>query len=178
MEVLVIHSLNNGFWKVLDYTTYRFIHISSNYDDDVTRSVVNWDKRLQVQIKSQIFDSVDLFSTITFLSAFRLAWDTNRVHEEAFLGLLQLFMKHRTDAALNDRIAMRSKSHKHQKEGTITFYCKAVNYLLDTCVTDDVIAETYAKMMHFTQPSSKSLQNTLKPFGIRRFKATVYMKSM
>lgn len=46
--------------------------------------------------------------------------------------------------------------HKLQKEGTVTSYCEAVEYLLGTYAMDDVLTETDAGMMGFTQPSSKS----------------------
>lgn len=57
--------------------------------------------------------------------------------------------------ALNACIALKSKSHDRQKEGTSTSYCKAVNYLPETSATDDIILETDDNMMRFMQPWSK-----------------------
>lgn len=80
------------------------------------------------------------------------------------------FMKHRAAAALHAHIAVRSKSHKRLKEGMRTFYCEAVNFLLETYVTDDVIAETDVDIMPFTRllnkwptdwGSNKTLQSTI-----------------
>lgn len=65
-------------------------------------------------------------------------------------------MKRPAEAALNAHIALRPKSHKSQKEGIVTSYCKVVNYLVETYETDDVIAEADADMMRFTLPSNKS----------------------
>lgn len=56
-------------------------------------------------------------------------------------------MKHPAASKLNAHMALRSKSDKHQKEGTLTSYCGAVNYLPEAYATDDVIAETDADMM-------------------------------
>lgn len=64
-------------------------------------------------------------------------------------------MKCPTTTALNVRFALRSKSHKLQKEGTVTFYGEAVTYFLETYAKDDDIAQTDASMMHFAQASKK-----------------------
>lgn len=60
-------------------------------------------------------------------------------------------MKCLTAATVNAQIELQSKLHKHQRVGTVTSYSEAVNYLLDTYATDDVVSETDAKIMRFTQ---------------------------
>lgn len=65
-------------------------------------------------------------------------------------------MKRPDKASSRVRIALKSELHKRQKEGTVTLYCEAVNYFLETYATDDVIAEADDDMMRFTQPSNKS----------------------
>lgn len=52
-------------------------------------------------------------------------------------------------------IAPRSKSHKRQKEGTVTSYCKAMNYKLKKYATDTVIAKNDGDEMCSTQLSNK-----------------------
>lgn len=64
-------------------------------------------------------------------------------------------MKRTAATELNSRIAQWSKFHKSQKEGNLTSYCEAVNYLIETYATEDVIAKTDANMMLSTQPSIK-----------------------
>lgn len=56
-------------------------------------------------------------------------------------------------------LALRSSPSgiRWKKESTVTSYCGAVNYLLKTYVTDDVIAEMDAHMRQFNPPSNKSL---------------------
>lgn len=44
-----------------------------------------WAKRLQVQMKSQVYDSLDRILIISFFSAFKIACDTNEVQEWAVL---------------------------------------------------------------------------------------------
>lgn len=60
------------------------------------------------------------------------------------------------DAAPNARMALRPKTNKCQKEGRVTYYCDAINNVLKTYETDDVIAEAESNMMLFTQTSNKS----------------------
>lgn len=151
-----IRPVNNRFRDALDFRTYRLVDTSPKYDDRVAKRVAKWAKRLQVQMKTNIFDSFDPISIISFLSAFKLACDTNGVHEGAAMWLLHFFMKKPAAAALNSRISLPSKSHRRHKEGTLTTYCEVVNYLLETYATDDVIAETDAEILRFTQPPTKS----------------------
>lgn len=67
-----------------------------------------------------------------------------------------LFMKSPAVATLKACIPLHLKSHSGQKEGTVTTYCKAVRFFLETYTNDGVIAEEDADMMSFTQPSNKS----------------------
>lgn len=59
-------------------------------------------------------------------------------------------------ATLNVCIAFKYKPRKCHKEGKVTSYCEAVNYLLQTYATDDLIAETYSDMMQTARLSSNS----------------------
>lgn len=44
-----------------------------------------------------------------------------------------------------------------QKKRKVTSYCEAVNFLLKTYATDDVINQADVDMMRFTQPSNNKL---------------------
>lgn len=111
-------------------------------------------QRLQVQMKSQGLYSLDPFSIFSFLSAFKLASDTNGVVERAVLWRLHFFMKCTAVAALNAGVALQFKSHNCQNEGAVKSNWRAVRYLLETYWTDNVITETDAHMTPFTQPSN------------------------
>lgn len=65
-------------------------------------------------------------------------------------------MQKQTVATLNSRIALSSNLRRGQKEGALTTYCKLLNYLLETYATNDVIAESDAEIMHYTQPPNKT----------------------
>lgn len=69
--------------------------------------------------------------------------------------LFPFSMKRPATAALNACVVLRSKWHKRQKEETVTSYCEAQNYLLETYASYVIIAELDAEMIRFTQPSSK-----------------------
>lgn len=56
-------------------------------------------------------------SIISFFLAFKLACNKHGIQEGATLWFLNLFMKRPADAALSVRTALKSKSHKRQKEG-------------------------------------------------------------
>lgn len=98
----------------------------------------------------------DPIRTLSFLAAFKLACDTNGVHKRAVSWMIYLFFKRPTVTPATARIALKKSWHKCQKEGTVTSYCKAVNYLLKTYSKDDMVAETDPDIMQFAHQSSKS----------------------
>lgn len=59
-------------------------------------------------------------------------------------------------------MALRLKSRKPEKGGTVFFYCEAFNYLLKAYITDPFIVETNADMMPFTQPKIELLAELAK----------------
>lgn len=87
----------------------------SHFDDKVAESAANLRKRLPAPMKSKVLDSVDQISTISFLLAFKLACDTNGVHEGAHD---ECYSFHGAPAAgaPKVRFAVRSKSQKRQKQ--------------------------------------------------------------
>lgn len=104
---------------------------------------------------SSYSNSLNLFRLVVGFS-FSQTCNSNLVHERAAHRLLPFFMNRRADAAFNARIALLSKWHSRQKEGTISSYCKTLNYIPETYVEDDFIGVTDTKLMWFTQLSSKS----------------------
>lgn len=82
-DSLVINPVNDRLQEVLAYRTYLPADKLSHYDDRAARSVANWAKRFQVQMRSQTFDSSDPISIIYFLSTYKLACNRSRVIEGA-----------------------------------------------------------------------------------------------
>lgn len=74
----------------------------------------------------QIFDWFDKIPSISFLSVYKLACDTDEIHDRAALWLLYFFEGHSV-AALNTSIILKSKSYKRQKEGAATSHGEAVD---------------------------------------------------
>lgn len=57
------------------------------YDEQNTKLVVKWASRLQVEMKSQLFDPADPMSSYWTLHAYRMACDMKRVHQGAAMWL-------------------------------------------------------------------------------------------
>lgn len=74
----------------------------------MTRKVANWTKGLQVQMNTTIFHPYDPISIIPFLSSFKLACDTNGIHEIAAMWLLHFFLEKQAAAVVNSRIALEA----------------------------------------------------------------------
>lgn len=75
--------------------------------------------------------------------------------KETSFGRKTCFMKCPAAVSLKPRLPLRPKLPRGQNKATVTSESKAVDYLLETYATSDVIAKTDDKMMPFTQPPSK-----------------------
>lgn len=127
----VIRHVHDRFREPLQYGTYRLANKSSCYDEEVTRGVVKCVKHVQVQMRSQTLNLVDPIPTISFLSTFPLARNTNGVHRGLTDSLLQCLRG--APSQLRPAPALHNtQSHRHENERTVASYCEAVNYLLET----------------------------------------------
>lgn len=144
-----IHPVDDNFQEALDYWKYGFVDKSSHDNDEVARSVPKWIVEVQVQAKSLLFDFLDHIPIISFLSALELACDMDGVQNGSAWCLLHKFLKPLVATTLNICIAPRSKWHSSQMEGTATFYCEAVKYVLQKYAADDVVAKMGANRMVF-----------------------------
>lgn len=95
---------------------------------------------------SQILHGFDIISILSFLLAYQLAFDTERIHEGASIWLLHVFKNLLAVTALNACFALKSKLRELQEEGTVTPYGVAVYFFHDTYTPDDIIGETDADM--------------------------------
>lgn len=71
---------------------------------------------------------------------------------------LHFFMKKPAAATprSSSRMALPSTLHKRHKGGPLTSYCEIATSLLESYFTDDVIAETDAKIKRYTQSMNKT----------------------
>lgn len=111
----VVHPVNHPFQEVLWYRTYHLPDESSHYGDEVAWSIAWWAKCLQVQMRSQILDFFDRISILSFLFAFKLAFDLNGVHKGAVIWLLNGFKNCFAAVTLSTRTVLKSKQCKPRK---------------------------------------------------------------
>lgn len=71
------------------------------------------------------------------------------------MSLFHSFMKKPAGSDFIARTCM-SSSNLARQEGKVTSNCQVVNYLLATCVTDDIIAEDNMDIVNFKQPVGQS----------------------
>lgn len=87
-EIAVLRPVNDRFKKAKDYHRHWLADRSLHYDEQATKRVPRCMSRLQVHMKSQRFDFMDPIPEIGFLHTFKMACDTNEVHELAAIGLI------------------------------------------------------------------------------------------
>lgn len=116
-------------------------------------------KRMTVQMKSHIFDRLELISVIVLLCNLKLACDTYGIHESAKIVASKFFMKKYASTELNTR---RVSKHKNQtrtqssgKTTPLTLNPQVVNWVFRTYATDKK-ANTEHEITMFTQPPNKT----------------------
>lgn len=77
-------------------------------------------------------------------------------------------MKRLITAALNEKVALISKSQYHLMDGTVMSCCEAVKNLLQTYATDDFIDDTVVDGMQFPPPSNILRTEYAKLFVTKR----------
>lgn len=175
----ILYFVYDSFQEDLDYQRYFLADMSSYYDEEVGQSVAQWAKHLQVQMKSQQYNSFDLIliSIISFLDLSDLAWNPSGLPEKTLCSFFLLTMRH--FAAPHQTPTMHStRAPTNVKNGTVTWYCDSVNYVLQMHRAEDVIAETDFNVRVFTDLLKSHLQYMPKRYGIGLYHATVSMMIM
>lgn len=135
----------------LNYCTYRLLDKSSQCDRTVANNIAKWGKRVQAQMRSDMFHEINLISGISLLFSFKLAKGTNRTHKSAAMWLLHLFRNGSSVAALMSETDF-IVDYANGEGGNIEHLPEVAKYLLQTYATDNFIAVTDASFTRYSQP--------------------------
>ena len=104
-------------------------------------------------MKSHPFSGDDLISVLGFLERFRGACDQSGVSEGAAMWCLQFYLTGPARSILQSRLGMISMAvdadHSEMRKSSK----EAMNYLLCTYATDEVIVEAYTETVSYRQSS-------------------------
>lgn len=67
----------------MDYRSSPLAEQSQHYDNNVSRHIAKMTKRLELQLKVQIFDRSDPITILSFLPVIQMGCDANGVYEGA-----------------------------------------------------------------------------------------------
>lgn len=162
--------VSNSLCDTLGYHYFCLAHIPPKYVECAAKSGVKWTKRLQVQMKTNIFHTLDPISVITFPSTFKLVCDSNKIYEGATMSLLPFHMKEMAAATPNSGIALLSKLRKQCKEGMLTCDSKAMNCLLEIFARNDAFAKLDDEILLFTHPSKVTPKEYAEALWNRAFR--------
>lgn len=129
-------------------------------DNTVSENNRKISKRMTTQMKSHIFSPFQPISIVRFLRNFKLACETNGVHEGSPIWLFNFFMKNSSSAVLNTRSASSQKTQiwnlSAGKTITLSTYPQIFNYSLHNYAADENIAGTEDDITMFSQPPNKT----------------------
>lgn len=127
--------------RALDYRTYFLNNQSQVLYSSVARRISETTIRMELQLKSQVLDHTYPIKILSFLSAFKITFDENGIHESSKMRLFQYLFKKKTKAAISARTATVDRKRR-ATDWKFPKYDMVVNYLLHTYAMDDIIAET------------------------------------
>lgn len=134
----------------MNFETYFLTLKSQKYNRCTSGKIAKCAKLTVVQMKFSIFKPSEFIFILTFLNNFKKSFESSGTHEEAAMWLFFHLMKSLVNIGLAHRLGAIKENNLY-KERSLTAYCQAVNYLLETYATDDVIAEEEADLMKYNQ---------------------------
>lgn len=132
VELKVLQLVKICYHDALKYHIYRHTDKSSMYDDSVANCVENWAEWLQWQKQTNSLQSFDTVPIISFLSAVKIACNTNGIHKGVAIWLLHFFIKDLEAAALIFHKGLSSKSDRFIEVGMLTSSWKVLSVLLES----------------------------------------------
>lgn len=107
-------------------------------------------KNVAGQMKYQAFNGKDIISVINFLTEFRRACDSSRIHKFAAVRLFRESINGIVLAAIKAQL-MLSSNAASRHEGTIKTYAEVQSSILRRYATDAVIVKADEKILNFIQ---------------------------
>lgn len=80
------------YCRELDYRTYRLKEKLKKFDSKVSRQISRMARRMEVQLKSHMFEPTDHITILSFLPTFQEC-DENLIQEGAAMWLFQYFVQ-------------------------------------------------------------------------------------
>lgn len=109
------HPVNHRSKKLVDCRTARLADILTKYYCLVSKNIAKIEKQTTAQIKPHTFNSFDPMSIIGFLKNFKLACDTDGVHEGASMWLLHFVVNKTASAVVNTRLSAEHTDERHSR---------------------------------------------------------------
>lgn len=163
----VLQTLKQYYSRAVNYHTYRFANSSTRHNKAVLTYIFRMVMKVKSQVKAHLLDPSDSNSIISFLTTFKLAYETDCIRDVAVMRVLSFSVKYVLSMMLNSymsastQIAVVFKSVNTVKPMTqkkpLCSYYKVVNYLLQKFKSDQSIAKMDSTFLHYTQPHDMTL---------------------
>lgn len=178
----VLQTVKKHYALAFDYRTYHLANRSSLYDVTVSSYIVKLVMKIKSQMKAHFFDPKDPISIIGFLATFKLACDTNKIHEGVAMWVLSHYLKDTLANALNSRMCAEDRSaslpaserNEPRSRKLLRSYPEVVNYLFKKISTDQAIAENDAAILRYMQPSGMTQQQYADDLVVKSCKSATY----
>ena len=150
--------LNDWFKKACDWKTYLLRDRSQKLPDGQSERMLRYRKRLDNYLKNKEFDGSDPITVLSFLKKYRGACNKAELSEGQAVMCLRYYLKGQAHELVDARLEASDDEDDQVWDHveTLHSYAEAVNFLIHTYVTDEVISEEYHTMMQFRQATNQS----------------------
>lgn len=149
LELFVFQTVEKYYTQTVDYRKHRFANRSPKYKDTVRGYITKLVNKVKFQMKAHLFELIEPISIIAFLASFKLACDTNIIHQRqpcrfSLTMLRKHSQMHWTVACVRDRLPPFATSARIEEPNSHKIkrsYPDVVRYLFKKYATDQAIAE-------------------------------------
>ena len=154
-EMEPLKPTNDLFQDAVNYQTYRLKNRSLYYSGRLAGKIHKYQKRTDVRMGKKTFNGSDPVAIINFLINFRAACDAADAHEGVALWLFQFYLSGSAKSTVEKKIRERAPTEEQRRldrrNKIVTTYIGAVQLLLETYATEDVLAEAHLDVTNFKQ---------------------------
>ena len=150
--------LNDWFKKACNWKTYLLKDRSRELPKGQGERMLRYRKRLDNYMRNKEFDGSDPITLLSFLKRYRGACNKADLSEGQAVMCLRYYLKGQAHELVDARLEASDDEDDQVWDHveTLHSYAEAVNFLIHTYVTDEVISEEYHSMMQFRQATNQS----------------------
>lgn len=184
VELAVLQTVKKHYKQTDDYRAIGRAKKVSEDEGKNSRYIARLLRKVKSRTKVRFFDVKDAIPIIGFFGTFKLAFDKNRIHKDAAMGVLPTYVIEMLANELNSHLCADDKSfliaisvcyNDARSQKLLSSYAKVNNYLLGKFTTDQGIAKFDAAIHCYITLSTSPFCNISTSLSLNLVRWLMYM---